>query len=357
MKALLFSDSHIGVKRFSEEARRQFLAALEVGKREKVDVAIHAGDLFDSWRPSLDDIRFVMEAFLSFKEETGAEVVVIAGNHDITARDTTRAVDILHSSKAAISLRGQMVEVGDIKIIGMPYTLNEKAYEVAKLLTDKHGKADVFLMHQDIRELSFVKESPSIGQLKGLGHSLVVNGHIHKQYITDGLVIPGSTVATKINEDEIEPRAVLLWDGESIRRMEIPSRKIIIETIRVDGMGKAEIEEAIAKAVERYRRAYERPFIKIKLTGTLKAGLTKGDIAVPKAEDVVVDKSQLTTNLAEKAVLWHAAVKEKSISEKADEAVLKAVRGRLKILKEEDYLALIEGRFEKVVEKRLKEEL
>lgn len=57
-----------------------FLA--EVIHGEEVKLLLIAGDLFDSNKPSMDEIRVVME-FLEAQTEAGCAVVIIPGNHDI----------------------------------------------------------------------------------------------------------------------------------------------------------------------------------------------------------------------------------------------------------------------------------
>ncbi len=85
MKLLHTSDWHVG-KAIRGESRadehRAVLAEIaRIAALEEVDLVIVAGDLFDSSAPSAEAEKIVYRALLDLVE-TGAQVAVIAGNHD-----------------------------------------------------------------------------------------------------------------------------------------------------------------------------------------------------------------------------------------------------------------------------------
>lgn len=55
--------------------------------REKIPLLLIAGDVFDTHKPSMDEVRIVME-FLSFLDQV-CQVVIIPGNHDIAQSGAT----------------------------------------------------------------------------------------------------------------------------------------------------------------------------------------------------------------------------------------------------------------------------
>jgi exonuclease SbcD len=85
MKLLHTSDWHVGkTLRGADrhEEHRQVLAEIaSIAEREEVDVVVVAGDLFDSAAPPPEAEQLVYEALLGLAR-AGAQVVVIAGNHD-----------------------------------------------------------------------------------------------------------------------------------------------------------------------------------------------------------------------------------------------------------------------------------
>ena len=85
MKLLHTSDWHVGkvLKGLSRlEEQRQVLAeVVQAAAEEAVDLVVVAGDLFESYAPSPEAQQLVWQTVLDL-HDTGAEVVVIAGNHD-----------------------------------------------------------------------------------------------------------------------------------------------------------------------------------------------------------------------------------------------------------------------------------
>ena len=88
MKILHTSDWHVGkvlkgVHRLDEQ-RRVLREVVEIARAEDVDLALIAGDLFESSVPSPEAQGLVWDTLLALRD-TGAEVVAISGNHDYGA--------------------------------------------------------------------------------------------------------------------------------------------------------------------------------------------------------------------------------------------------------------------------------
>ena len=85
MKLLHTSDWHVGKTIRGASRADEHTAVLaeiaQIAAREEVDLVIVAGDLFDSAAPSAEAENIVYRALLDLAD-TGAEVAVIAGNHD-----------------------------------------------------------------------------------------------------------------------------------------------------------------------------------------------------------------------------------------------------------------------------------
>src|SRR5919108_2548640 len=85
MRFLHTSDWHVGKRLRSRERDEEYAAALaevaDIAKREAVDCALIAGDIFDSVAPPPDAERIVFEFF---RELISARIpaVIIGGNHD-----------------------------------------------------------------------------------------------------------------------------------------------------------------------------------------------------------------------------------------------------------------------------------
>lgn len=89
MKLLHTSDWHVGKQirgnGRADEHRSVLFEIGEIAEREEVDLVLVAGDLFDTSSPSPESEAIVFEVLLRFAR-TGAEVVVIGGNHDNARR-------------------------------------------------------------------------------------------------------------------------------------------------------------------------------------------------------------------------------------------------------------------------------
>jgi exonuclease SbcD len=103
MKILHTGDWHVGKVlrgRSRHEEHEAVLAEIvAVSDRERVDIVVVAGDLFESSAPAAAAQALVWDTLLALKE-TGAEVIVIAGNHDDAA-----SFDALRPLAAAAGLR------------------------------------------------------------------------------------------------------------------------------------------------------------------------------------------------------------------------------------------------------------
>jgi exonuclease SbcD len=108
MKILHTSDWHVGklLKGSSrlEEHRRVLAEIARTARTEAVDLVVVAGDVYESAAPTPDAQAVALRAILDLRD-TGAKVVVIAGNHDNAAQFD--------------ALRPVMAEL-DITMLGLP---------------------------------------------------------------------------------------------------------------------------------------------------------------------------------------------------------------------------------------------
>lgn len=118
MRILHTSDWHVGVtmkgRSRLDEQRAVFKQIVDTAKAEAVDLVIVAGDLFDTASPS-SDAQKLLTAALSALRDSGAEVVVIAGNHD-----NGKALEALRgwAHAAGIHLRGSLGKAKDHIVTG-----------------------------------------------------------------------------------------------------------------------------------------------------------------------------------------------------------------------------------------------
>ena len=117
MRILHTSDWHVGKvlkgRTRHEEHIRVLAEVVEIARAERPDLAIVAGDLYDTGAPTPDSTRVVTRA-LSALRQTGAQVVAIGGNHD-----NGPALDALRpwADAAGIVLRGAIRDNPDELLI------------------------------------------------------------------------------------------------------------------------------------------------------------------------------------------------------------------------------------------------
>lgn len=117
MKILHTSDWHVGKvlkgQSRAEEHKQVLAQVIEIAQRERPDLVIVAGDLYDTAAPTPEATRLVTRALTALRR-TGADVVAIGGNHDNGA-----ALDALRpwAEAAGITLRGSVRENPDEHVV------------------------------------------------------------------------------------------------------------------------------------------------------------------------------------------------------------------------------------------------
>src|SRR4051794_17037813 len=89
MKLLHTGDWHVGRTLHRRQRLDECAAVLqevtEIARSEQVDVVLVCGDVFEHFAPSAEAERIVYGTLLALRA-TGAEVIVIPGNHDYAKR-------------------------------------------------------------------------------------------------------------------------------------------------------------------------------------------------------------------------------------------------------------------------------
>ena len=146
MKLFHLSDLHIGLRLFnrdlSEDQQYIFDQIAGIAGRERPDVIMIAGDVYDKAIPSAEAVslfdRFISRLLDAAPE---AELMIVSGNHDSAPR--------LNVYRGLLSRQR-------VHVIGMPPTGVDEHIERVTL-SDEYGPVDFYL-------LPFVKPSMEIGR-------------------------------------------------------------------------------------------------------------------------------------------------------------------------------------------------
>lgn len=116
MKLLHTSDWHVGrtLRGMSraDEHRRVLAEIVAAASEHAVDLVLVTGDLFDTAAPSPEAEQIVYRALLDL-EATGAQVIVLAGNHD-SARRLEAVAPLLHRGRVTVRTSWLAPEAGGV---------------------------------------------------------------------------------------------------------------------------------------------------------------------------------------------------------------------------------------------------
>lgn len=232
--AVLTSDNHLGANyaRFRPERlegrrkrlREAFASVVGEAIARKVNLFLHAGDLFDRPEPRNDERRFVASQ-LRRLQEAQIPVIAIAGNHDcprsygygggvvpqeeadiLGAITLIRANDALHS--VDLNIQGQR-----IRVWGMSTDFNRPTdvcpLEGLELKREDPDILQLVLLHYGVEGWIMPTESEPVlsrANLDRLEADAICVGHLHQRFQTKTingalLVNPGSTERIDFGEE------------------------------------------------------------------------------------------------------------------------------------------------------------
>ena len=283
MHLIHIADTHLGLAAFNrldpesgmnlreKQVYDNFLKAIDEIIKQKPDVLVHAGDLFDTVKPKTRAYTTVLEA-LDRLHAAGIPFIVIAGNHSmVKTRYTTSPYEVLtyHPSKitAAYKFRYEQVEIGDTVFHLIPNMLRVEDYRTAfdQVELAPSGYHNVLVTHglataiKDKR-LATVAEHELDSTILSDQFDYIALGHYHRQcQITDNAWYSGS--AEYLTYGEIaDTKGGLLEDPgrHTVRHLDLPHTPMIdLGTIKCEGVHPGDItDEIIARITKKHLPKY-----------------------------------------------------------------------------------------------------
>ena len=278
MTLIHIADTHLGLAAFNrldpesgmnlreKQIYDNFLSAIDKIIRQKPDVLVHAGDLFEQVKPKTKAYTTVLEAL----ERLGAAeipFVVIAGNHSmIKTRYTTSPYEVLtyHPSRitAAYKFRYEKVEIGDTVFHLIPNMLRvedyRKAYDEIELANDHNNVLVTHGLATAIRDkrLATVAEHELDSTILSDRFDYIALGHYHRQsQITDNAWYSGSTEYLTYAEIADEKGGLLVNPGRHmVKHLDLPKTPMIdLGTIKCQGVHPGDITEEIIARVTKQK--------------------------------------------------------------------------------------------------------
>ena len=168
MRLIHLSDTHLGhseyrrydptqhVNQREADIYRAFAEVVDYILKAPPDLVIHAGDLFDSIRPSN---RAISEAFRQLYRLSEARIptVIVAGNHS-TPRERSKGsvfelLQYLPSIHPVYGGTYEKIRIGDIAVHALPHTYSDEDLcdSIKKLSPDPEFKYNVMVTHAAIK--------------------------------------------------------------------------------------------------------------------------------------------------------------------------------------------------------------
>jgi len=203
-------DEATGLNQREVDTYASFKQFIDRAVAEKPDVILHAGDLFDSVRPTNRAISFVLEQLLRLNEAK-IPFVVISGNHETPRLKETGSVFSLFEHIPHVHVvynnHYELVAIGDVRIHAIPHC-DDIEGEKQKLLSHNDPTGlNIALLHASVYGAGkqtflmdeFNEQLISIHELTGFDY--IALGHYHGYTrVRDDVYYAGSTERFSFNE-------------------------------------------------------------------------------------------------------------------------------------------------------------
>ena len=260
MKILHTADIHL--REYEDERWEALQKLIEIGNKEKVEIFVISGDLFDK-DTNAEDLRPKIRKIFS---NNGFKVVLIPGNHDC---NSFKSGLFFGEDVIVLNDLNTPFEFKDVRIYGIPFDAIEGENILIKLhsLADKltPDKKNILLYHGELLYAFFSRRDfgdegeerympAKLSYFKDLNIDYILAGHFHSKFnmwkIENGgyFVYPGSPIS--ITKREKGQRKVNIFEvGET-------PKEYVIDT--------PYFEEVVIE-FDPYKDEYPLVFVKLKL--------------------------------------------------------------------------------------------
>lgn len=254
--------------------------AFDVAIRERVDVVLHSGDLFDSVRPSNRAISHVM-AQLARLHAAGIPFVVISGNHEAPRLRETGAVlrllEFLPGVHSVYKGKTEVIRVGELAIHAVPHAQDNDALlaQLRAVRPVADARWNIAALHAgvmgvaDFRTGEFHEQTVPQNELPQ-GMDYVALGHYHRATeIAPKVWYAGSTERCTFREMG-ETKSVNLVDlaRGTVTPLPLDTRPMLeLPSLSCDGMPEVDMGPALFRAVK--AMPFAGAIARLRVTGML----------------------------------------------------------------------------------------
>ena len=249
IRILHTADTHLGYRQYHNEVRRQdFFKAFETVIKDavdmQVDAVVHAGDLFDSRNPTLEDLLETMNV-LSRLKAANIPFFGIVGNHE--SKQSTQWLDLFEEMGLAARLGKKPQVVGDVAIYGIDSVPKSRiplydysGFEIPESLSENCRR--LLVMHQIVQPLPFADWDCAevLGNLPFKVDAILLGDYHEYEKKKEGeawITYSGSTERNSASEKEPRSYSIITLSGEGleISRRTIPTRDFIFIQAKLYG--------------------------------------------------------------------------------------------------------------------------
>jgi DNA repair exonuclease SbcCD nuclease subunit len=279
MKVLHLADTHLGYsayRKVTEEGVNQreidvydaFTQCIDYAVKTKPDLVLHAGDLFDSVRPTNRAITIALQQILRLSKEN-IPFIVISGNHETPKlKETGNIFTIFEHLDHVYPIHNNRYETVSLKnkdetliVHAIPQCQSPKEFDInlKKITRDKKADFNVLIAHgavAGIKEFKMNEFNELFIPVKNLQDDFdyIALGHYHMYTkLQENAFYAGSTEHLSFSEAD-SPKGYLEIDlGQKLKHRFIPIKtRIMVDAPSLD-CSKLRIEEIVQKVKETIR--------------------------------------------------------------------------------------------------------
>lgn len=254
------SDPETGINQREVDVYKAFQHLVDSILRNKPDVVVHAGDLFDSVRPSNRALSVVLEQLLRLSE-AGVQVVLVAGNHSTPRLRETGSVfrlfEHIDGVHAFYTPGLHRLQLGELEVVAFPHQDKEPMIEALRSWERGRARYEVGVLHAGVQGLTrySLGEANELNlptSLLNLKADYIALGHFHgMERITENAWYSGSLERFSFAEVDQEKGYMLVdLDRGSRQFVKLPTRPMYsLGPIHARGKDASRLQEELASAL------------------------------------------------------------------------------------------------------------
>jgi exonuclease SbcD len=279
MKVLHLADTHLGFsayRKVTEDGVNQremdvydaFSQCIDYAVKTKPDLVLHAGDLFDSVRPTNRAITVALQQILRLSKEN-IPFIVISGNHETPKlRETGNIFSIFEHLENVYPIHNNRYETvslknkdGTVVIHAIPQCQSPKEFDLnlKKITQDKKADFNLLMAHgavAGIKEFKMNEFNELFIPVKNLQDDFdyIALGHYHMNTkLQENAFYSGSTEHLSFTEADSQKGYLEIDLGQKLRHRFIPIKtRIMVDTPTLD-CSTLRIEQIIQKVKDTIR--------------------------------------------------------------------------------------------------------